>query len=133
MSEQPAERWEFTDRPPGSGAAAGPGGDAVGELRRRIAGGRGENWLRSSRGRELAVVSNGERAMVMLLAGPGDPGEHAVDPGADGWSDGFLLADGQQDEYPDADTVPLDRALELVGHLLETGAPPADAPWSVDR
>ncbi|MFD8595489.1 hypothetical protein ACFV1L_10850 [Kitasatospora sp. NPDC059646] len=133
MSEQDAERWEFTDRPAGSGVPAGPDGDAVAELRRRIAGGRGETWLRSSRGRELAVVSNGERAMVMLLDGPGDPGGHAVDPGEDGWSEGFLLAGGQEDAYPDADTVPLGRALELVRCLLETGAPPPDAPWSVDR
>ncbi|WP_404867834.1 hypothetical protein ACI1MP_05100 [Kitasatospora griseola] len=95
--------------------------------------GRLENWLHSSRGRQLAVVCNGERAMVMLLDGPGDPGGHAVDPGADGWSDGYLLASGRHDEYPDEDTVPLDRALRLVRHLLGTSAPPPDAPWSVDR
>ncbi|MFF0291977.1 hypothetical protein ACFYST_04705 [Kitasatospora sp. NPDC004614] len=128
MTEPATEHWEFTDHWP----AVGCGQDAVAELRRRIAGGRAENWLRSSRGRQLAVVSNGVRAMVMLLAAPGDPGEHAVDPGADGWSDGYLLANGQQDEYPDEDTVPLCRALHLVRHLLDTGTPPPDVPWSID-
>ncbi|MFJ1792568.1 Imm1 family immunity protein [Kitasatospora griseola] len=129
MTEPHTERWEFADQ--GSTATGGP--DAVAELRRRIGAGRLENWLHSSRGRQLAVVCNGERAMVMLLDGPGDPGGHAVDPGADGWSDGYLLANGQHDEYPDEDTVPLDRALRLVRHLLDTGAPPPGTPWSADH
>ncbi|OKJ16218.1 Imm1 family immunity protein [Kitasatospora sp. CB01950] len=126
MIEHPGEHWQFTD------VSAQPA-DAVVELRRQIADGRTENWLHSSHGRQLAVVSNGARAMVMLLDGPGDPGEHAVDPGAEGWSDGYLLANGQQDEYPDEDTVPLDRALLLVRHLLDHGAPPPGTPWSIDR
>ncbi|MFJ1751345.1 hypothetical protein [Kitasatospora sp. NPDC088134] len=131
MSEATGERWEFADGP-GSGADGSVAGLVAG-LRGRIGGGRLENWLHSSLGRQLAVVSNGERAMVLLLSGPGDPGEHAVTPGADGCSDGFVLANGQADTYPDADTVPLERALHLVAHLLTTGAPPPDAPWSIDR
>ncbi|WP_406262312.1 hypothetical protein [Streptomyces nigra] len=42
-------------------------------------------------------MTNAERAMVVLLEGEGDPGEHAVDPGAQGSSDGFVLSDGQDD------------------------------------
>ncbi|MEU3550028.1 hypothetical protein [Streptomyces longwoodensis] len=60
-------------------------------LRSRIDSGQLEMWLTSSSGRSLAVVTNTERAMVMLLEGEGDPGEHAVGPGAQGSSDGFVL------------------------------------------
>jgi hypothetical protein len=65
--------------------------------------------------------------MVMLLDGEGDPGAHAIDPGADGSSGGFVLANGQNDEYPDKDTVPLPEALRIVRHILTHGNPPADA------
>jgi hypothetical protein len=108
-------------------------GTAVARLRARIGDGLLETWLAGSSGRSLAVITNTERAMVMLLDGEGDPGEHAVDPGADGFSDGFVLANGQDDEYPDEDTVPLEEALRIVGHIVGEGAPPPDAPWKVDR
>ncbi|MFC9586620.1 hypothetical protein ACFVJ8_27855 [Streptomyces yangpuensis] len=75
-------------------------------LRSRIDSGQLETWLTSSSGRSLAFVTNTERAMVMLLEDEGDPGEHAVAPGAEGSSDGFVLSNGQSDEYPDEDTVP---------------------------
>lgn len=142
-----AESWVFVDgdgdgRRDRSGDRVRKGGDesssvgpdeAIAVLRRRIAGGTCELWLAASSGRLLAVVTNAERAMVVLLDGEGDPGEHATDPGAEGWSDGFVLANGQGDEYPDEDTVPLDEALRIVRHILATGGPPADAPWTVDR
>ncbi|MFE3016923.1 hypothetical protein [Streptomyces sp. NPDC059256] len=122
------ESWVFADDEEPSSADAVRAG-----LLTRIDQGRLETWLRSSAGRSLAFVTNTERAMVMLLAGAGDPGEHAVDPGADGWSDGFLLANGQDDEYPDEDTVPLAAAFRIVAHILAEGSPPPDAPWSIDR
>ncbi|MFD9869490.1 Imm1 family immunity protein [Streptomyces niveus] len=125
------ESWAFVDGD-GDGAALAPD-EAVAELRRRIAGGAFESWLVGSSGRLLAVVTNAERAMVMLLDGEGDPGEHATDPGAEGRSDGFVLANGESDEYPDEDTVPLDEALRIVRHILATGRPPVDASWTVDR
>ncbi|MFD3377612.1 MULTISPECIES: hypothetical protein [unclassified Streptomyces] len=102
-------------------------------LRSRIDGGQFETWLTSSSGRSLAFVTNTERAMVMLLAEEGDPGEHAVDPGVEGSSDGFVLSDGQGDEYPDEDTVPIREAFRLVEHIVGTGSWPADARWVVDR
>ncbi|MFD3919703.1 hypothetical protein [Streptomyces sp. NPDC058595] len=127
------ESWVFVDER-GDGAALSVGPDeALAVLRDRIARGAFESWLAGSSGRLLAVVTNAERAMVMLLAGEGDPGEHPTDPGAEGWSDGFVLANGQSDAYPDADTVPLDEALRIVRHVLATGGPPADAAWTVDR
>lgn len=122
------ESWVLSDAtaPVSSGAV-------VATLRTRIGGGQLETWLTSSSGRSLAIVSNTERAMVMLLDGAGDPGEHAVDPGAEGRSEGFVLANGQSDEYPDEDTVPLAEAFRIVAHILAAGSPPADAAWAVDR
>ncbi|KOG31507.1 MULTISPECIES: hypothetical protein [Streptomyces] len=102
-------------------------------LRSRIDGGQLETWLTSSSGRSLAFVTNTERAMVMLLEEEGDPGEHAVDLGAQGSSGGFVLANGQDDEYPDEDTVPIGEAFRLVKQVVGTGCWPADARWVVDR
>ena len=123
-----AESWRFDD------ASVTLTADAVtDQLRARIARGKLESWLTSSSGRLLAVVTNTERAMVMLLDGEGDPGEHAIDPGADGNSDGFVLSNGQNDEYADEDTVPLPEALRIVHHILTHGNPPTDAAWRDDR
>lgn len=102
-------------------------------LRSRIDNGQLETWLTSSFGRSLAFVTNTERAMVMLLEDEGDPGEHAVDPGAHGSSGGFVLSNGQDDEYPDQDTVPICEAFRLVKQIVATGSWPTDARWVVDR
>ncbi|MFJ8133430.1 hypothetical protein [Streptomyces hydrogenans] len=102
-------------------------------LRSRIDSGQLETWLTSSSGRSLAFVTNTERAMVMLLEDEGDSGEHAVDPGAEGSSDGFVLSNGQHDEYPDEDTVPIHEAFRLVKQIVATGSWPADARWVTDR
>ncbi|MET9350358.1 hypothetical protein [Streptomyces termitum] len=110
-----------------------PSGMVLEALRSRIDNGRLETWLTSSSGRSLAFVTNTERAMVMLLEEAGDPGEHAVDPGAQGSSDGFVLSDGQDDEYPDEDTVPVHEAFRLIEHIVGTGSWPTDAHWVVDR
>ncbi|MFF9340263.1 MULTISPECIES: hypothetical protein [unclassified Streptomyces] len=102
-------------------------------LQSRVDGGQLETWLTSSSGRSLAFVTNTERAMVMLLEDEGDPGEHAVEPGAQGSSDGFVLSNGQDDEYPDEDTVPLREAFRLVKQIVATGSWPSDAQWMADR
>ncbi|MFJ2733061.1 MULTISPECIES: hypothetical protein [unclassified Streptomyces] len=51
-------------------------------LQARVDRGQLETCLTSSSGPALALVMNTEQAMVMLLEEEGDPGEHAVDPGA---------------------------------------------------
>ncbi|WP_240045087.1 hypothetical protein [Streptomyces alboflavus] len=123
-----AESWIFSD-----GTVPASPTAALAVLRRRIDAGQLETSLTSSRGRFLAVVTNTERAMVMLLDDEADPGEHAVVPQAAGRSKGFILANGQHDEYLDEDTVPLPEALRIVDHILTTGTPPGDTTWSVDR
>ncbi|MFJ9721115.1 hypothetical protein ACIRPQ_35230 [Streptomyces sp. NPDC101213] len=123
-----AESWIFSDGTvPASPAAA------LAVLRDRIDAGQMETWLPSSHGRSLAVITNAKRAMVMLLDDEADPGEHAVTPEAVGRSTGFILANGQHDEYLDEDTVPLPDALRIVDHILTAGTPPCDTTWSVDR
>lgn len=101
-------------------------GAVVETLRARVGRGLLETWLTSSSGRSLAFVTNTERAMVMLLDGEGDPGGHAVDPGAEGTSEGFVLSNGQHDAYPNQDTVAIAEAFGLVEHIVSTGFWPAD-------
>ena len=123
-----AETWSVLDE---TGALSGR--QAVELLSAEIEDGRLATYFESDRGRMLAVVSNGSRAMVVLMNGQADPGEHAVSPGSTGSSDGYVLENGQEDTYDDADTVPLEDALDIVRSVVDSGAPPADAPWSVDR
>ncbi|WP_223206330.1 hypothetical protein [Streptomyces xanthii] len=122
------ESWVISDDGPASVSSAG----VVEALRSRIDSGQLETWLTSSSGRLLAFVTNTERAMVVLLEGEGGPGEHAADPGTTGASDGFILSNGQGDEYPDEDTVPIREAFWLVEHIVGTGSWPAGACWVVD-
>ncbi|MEU8506395.1 hypothetical protein AB0C40_17060 [Streptomyces brevispora] len=123
------ESWVINDDSPVPMSS----GVALEALRSRIDSGQLETWLTSSSGRSVAFVTNTERAMVMLLEDESDPGEHAVDSGAQGSSDGFVLSNGQDDEYPDQDTVPIVEAFRLVEHIVDTGSWPADARWVADR
>ncbi|MEU6392338.1 hypothetical protein [Streptomyces sp. NPDC046939] len=102
-------------------------------LRSRIENGRFETWLISSTGRSLAFATNTRRALLILSTEEGDPGERAVEPGAEGLSDGFVLSNGQHDAYPDRDTVLLGEAFRVVEHIVGTGLWPADARRVVDR
>ena len=91
-------------------------------------------WYDSDNGRSLAFVSNGSRAMVMLIDEPGDPGCHAIDPSAsDATSSGFVLENGQEDTYADADTLPLAAALEAAQQVLATGQLSRLVTWHEDR
>ena len=125
------ERWRISDQPGGIVEAA----TLAETIERRVATGTMTTWLESSLGRRIALVSNGPRAMVLLLEHyDGDPGEHAIDSaGGAGSSGGFVLDNGQVDEYADRDTVPMGEALRIVAHLVSDGVPPSDASWQVDR
>ena len=92
-----------------------------------------ETWLEDDEGRLPAVITNGERAMVMLMDEAGDPGEHLTDPHGEGRSGGFRLANGQVDAYADRDTVALGVAGEAVAHLVDHGVWPDDATVEDDR
>jgi len=123
------EQWHLEGEPEPVDASA-----ISGAVADRVSQGTMTTCLESSRGRTIYVVSNGSRAMVMLLEHmDGDPGEHAIDPAGVGTSGGFVLENGQVDEYADRDTVPMGEALRIVAHLVAEGVPPGDASWQVDR
>jgi hypothetical protein len=107
--------------------------EAVARVSANVDDGMLTTYFRSDLGRLLVIVSNGARAMVVLMNGEGDAGEHAVSPGATGSSDGYVLDNGQVDTYEDADTVALGDALKAVRSVIDSGRPPPETPWSVDR
>ncbi|GAA4123037.1 hypothetical protein GCM10022415_27670 [Knoellia locipacati] len=109
------------------------GTEAAALVSAHVDGGRLTTYFQSDRGRLLTVVSNGVRAMVVLMDGAGDAGEHAVSPGAAGSSDGYVLENGQVDTYEDSDTIPLADAVAAVRSIIDDGGPPSGASWSVDR
>ncbi len=92
-----------------------------------------ETWFEDEQGRLLAVVTNGERAMVMLRDGEGDPGEHLIDPRDAGSSGGYLLANGQVGTYDDRDTVAYNVAGRAVAYLIDHGVWPDDVTVEDDR
>jgi hypothetical protein len=109
------------------------GEHAVELISSRADEGQFETWFEHDKGRLLAVVTNGTRAMVMVLDEPGDAGEHATDPTATGQQSGYVLANGQHDTYDNRDTVPIQQALMIVKHVIEHGHAPAETGWQVDR
>ncbi|WP_326586047.1 hypothetical protein [Streptomyces sp. NBC_01294] len=86
-----------------------------------------------ARGRQLAVVTNGERAMVVLTDTDGSPWEHLVDPHADSSSGRYPLSNGQIDTYADRDTVTFDLACRAVAHFITHATWPADVSIEDDR
>ncbi|WP_460084192.1 hypothetical protein [Streptomyces variabilis] len=121
------ERWVID----GSSLVPVSSATVVRGLRSRSNSGHLETWMTSSSERSLAFVTNNERAMVMLFEEEGGPGEHAVDPGAEESSDGYVLSNGQHDAYPDADTVPVHEAFRLVQRIVGTGSWPTHAGLSI--
>ncbi len=108
--------------------------DAARTLRDGLGGRPGCAWLHSSSGRSVALVSNGERAMVMLLEYTGDPGFHAVDPRATDEQQGdYLLDNGQVDTYANRHTVPLAEGIEAVAYLVQRGELDPRLSWQSDR
>lgn len=101
-------------------------------LTARIANGRLEAWLISASGRKLGFLTNTDRARVTLLEATG-AGEHAVDPAAQGTSDGFIRTNGHSETYPDQDTVPIAQAYAIVQHLLSHGTWPPGTQQAPDQ
>ena len=91
-------------------------------------------WLESDRGRIACLVTNGERALLMVLDHVQDAGEHLVDEAAeDVESTGFVLENGQVDSYADRDTVPLASALAALREMIDADPAGAARPWVSDR
>ena len=123
-----AEEWSVLDE-----ERKVSGDKAAARVSTNVDDGRLTTYFRSDLGRLLVVVSNGTRAMVVLMSGEGDPGEHAVSPEAVGSSDGYVLDNGQEDTYEDADTIPLPDALKALRSIIDSGRPPPGTSWRGDR
>jgi hypothetical protein len=103
-------------------------------LRDRISSGLRWSAFEHSSGEVVMFVTNGERAMVAVLDEPGDPGSHAVDPTAGpGTSGGYVLDNGQADEYLNADTVPVDTGITAVAHFIGNRVLDPTVIWKSNR
>ncbi|MFI5987727.1 Imm1 family immunity protein [Streptomyces sp. NPDC051555] len=125
----PNGRWHLQ----GSAEHAYSGEEARQLLRHRWDWANQETWFENDAGRLLGVVTNGERAMVVLLDGDGDPGEHLVDPRGEGSSGGYRLSNGQADSYEDRDTVAFDTAAQAVAYFIEHGTWPSEVTVQGER
>lgn len=122
-----SHRWRLL----GQASDSYSGAEARSLLVRRLDWASQETWFEDGRGRLLSVVTNGERARVALVDGAGGPGEHLVDPRAEGTSGGYPSSSGRIDTYPDEETVPFPLACRAVEHFIEHDAWPYDV--TVDR
>lgn len=109
------------------------GWDINGVLIERRIQGVHESWFEHSDGRRLGFVTNGDRVLLMLMDDEDDPGEHAVDPAAEGWSDGFRLLNGQVDQYPTRDTVAFGVGVASLRRIIDTGTWPEHVRRESDR
>jgi hypothetical protein len=93
-----------------------------------------EIWIERYEGDGLLVAVSEPRAFVMYLREPGDAGFHATDPSlADSpeymeWE----LENGQVDEFPYGDTVPVSDALDAARHHLRVGGRLPTLTWVED-
>jgi hypothetical protein len=93
-----------------------------------------ESWFEHPDGRRLGFITNGARVMLLLLVDDeDDAGEHAVDEGAEGWSDGFLLLNGQNDRYANRDTVEFGVGIESLRRIINAGTWPEHVRRDSDR
>ena len=124
-----SERWRVQDE-----AAFIIGDEAVRRVADRLQAGTHETWFNAESGRMVCIVTNGPRALLMLLDHDGDAGEHLSDPlGGDEPVAGFVLGNGQVDRYAERDTVPLDSALDVLRALIDGGEVRAAHLWTIDR
>jgi hypothetical protein len=108
--------------------------DEVEELiHSRFAVGQRETWFESSRGRMPTIVTNGNRAMLMLLEGEGDAGQHLISDHETGFAGGYVLNNGQVDVYSNRDTVPLPEATRAAHAILSRSETTNDLNWQIDR
>ena len=121
------EEWSISE----TGVVLSSGEEAVAAVIRARDSGPREMLFESDRGRTLFFVTNGNRVMMVLMDEPGDPGEHAVDVDAAGTSSGYVLSNGQVDEYADRDTVPWDAALQVLRCIVDEE--PSPVSWHIDR
>jgi hypothetical protein len=107
------------------------GDEAVLLVAESVAAGQLMIWFDHPEDKSLSLVTNGRRAMVTVWGRRGyDEGVNAVDPDAgDGEQGGYVLDNGQDDSYPDASTVELEKAIEAVRYVIDQGVPDPRLHW----
>lgn len=118
--------WQLRD-----GTVVATGSDGRGLLRSMVEAGHRDILLTRGPVSSLQFVTNGHRVMLVLWGREGhDDGVAAVDPTAgNDLSDGYVLDNGQADAYSDQQTVPLAKALEAVGYIVDNNAPDPRLNW----
>jgi len=115
-----SERWRVQDE-----GAFINGDEAVLRVVEGLEAGTHETWFGSESGRVVCIV---------LLDHDGDAGQHLSDPlGGDEPVAGFVLANGQVDQYAGRDTVALDSALDVLRALIDGREVRAEHRWTIDR
>jgi hypothetical protein len=93
----------------------------------------GQTYIRFVRSEEQSLTfgTNGARVALVLWSREGhDEGMQAIEPAAgQGSQDGYVLENGQRDNYPDRDTVSVDRAIEAVRHIVDSNTPDPRLQW----
>ncbi|MCX5174184.1 hypothetical protein [Streptomyces virginiae] len=85
-----------------------------------------ETRFENEAGHILTVVTNGQRARVVLLNENGDLGEHLIDPRGTDSSGGYPLSNGQSGTHADRETVTFEAAGHAVAHLIAHGVWPPE-------
>src|SRR3954467_5619232 len=119
-----------------SGGTADPAGLAA--LRSELAGVRArrysEVWIDHADYPAIRAFVNGDRAVLIHLKGPDDPGALSRDPEYDGDLEGddeveFLSGGGEWDSYPVGLTIPAGEAVRILEWFAVHRSPPRSAAW----
>ena len=88
-----------------------------------------EIWLSGPHG-SLLISKNGDNAWLMFLRHEGDAGFHSLNPHYTGPGDATLklyISNGQNDEKPLKEWIPIEEAKRIAEHFFLFGEP---APWA---
>lgn len=93
-----------------------------------------EVWVDHSEYPAIRALINGDRALLLYLRGPDDPGVLSRDPGHDGDLEedeevDFLSGGGEWDSYPVGLTVSTAEALRILEWFAAHRSPPESAAW----
>lgn len=86
-------------------------------------------WFEREDGKILTALVNGDRGWLMYRVDEDDAGYSSRDPTYAGPEEAvlpYILANGQQDEYPVSWTLPIEEVMRATEYFLETGE---KAPW----
>jgi hypothetical protein len=91
-----------------------------------------EVWIRYADGPRMCMLRNADRALLLFQTDDDDPGVLGGAAGVPVTSGTvlFMLSNGQQDEYPLAQTVTATRAIATLEYFFSTGALAPFVQWT---